>query len=1064
MNSYNRTRLKGRQNRRQSALTELNRLKIENQALKEQLASHQPAAATLDGLQLDHKEGLLGYFLDFSSTLAFINTTSGEYHYSNDAFAHYLGTTPDKVVGHNLFEFFPPELARTYLNMNQEVYKTRQVVRTIEPIQTDDGQTNYMVTSVFPLPVENGKEWVGGLTIDITDYVMMEKASKRTEERLHQMINQLPLYIFDINSRGIVTLLEGQGFANRPGGAPLMVGKPLEELFNNNPEVTTYFNQAMSGESVHTVLRTPHNSVFDIHCSPVFDENGTVKSVTGLALNITSQTKIWDRLRQSEQRFIKVFNSAPLPIVICRVADGTFMEANKAFEEMTGYDSQELASLTIFELLENFPVECYSPEGTKLDVAFFSIRNQEYAIRNKAHEQLFILISVEQVEFDGEMCFVATCLDITEQKKIAEAKRETEERLEAILYNSPVFIFAKDRQDRYLMFNRYCEQFSNKLAKDVLGKTTFDVYDWSEKKALSLIEQDRRVWETGQPQVFEDETVEGEHVYYDITTKFPMFNASGEIYAVGGISIDITDRMLAEKALAAEKEQLAVTLSSIADGVITTNTAGEILLINRVGQQITGWSQAEASGQPVENVFNLLDTRTHEPAAQPVRQVLESGRLPEVAAPSYLLLARNNSEHPIEVSTAPIFDGQGNISGSVLVFRDISEKLKLIEEHQKVARLESLGILAGGIAHDFNNLLTAIVGSISVARVYSTRPGMQQKLDQSLERAEKACMQSKELTQQLLTFARGGAPVKQKASLTELVQDSANFILQGTSIQRHYHLPTDLWLAEVDPGQLSQVIQNLVLNARDAMPDGGDLTIGAENLPADHPDLKGLAAPVEGPHIRLIIKDTGIGIPAENLTKIFDPYFTTKEAGNGLGLAICYSVIRNHQGLILVDSVPDQGTTFTIYLPALAAAPVAAPANQPGQLTNAPGQAKCRVLVMEDDPAIRALLADILDLLGYEVKISSEGEEALRLYAEAETEGKPFAVVIMDLTIPGGMGGREAVQLLKENYPEARAIVSSGYANDQALAEYQEIGFDALISKPYRVKDLAAILEKVLNS
>jgi signal transduction histidine kinase len=305
-------------------------------------------------------------------------------------------------------------------------------------------------------------------------------------------------------------------------------------------------------------------------------------------------------------------------------------------------------------------------------------------------------------------------------------------------------------------------------------------------------------------------------------------------------------------------------------------------------------------------------------------EVLRTGHPPKIMPPSFLLVARDGAERPIELSVAAIHDGQGHISGSVLVFRDISERLKIIEEYQKVSQLESLGLLAGGIAHDFNNLLTAVIGSISVARVYSGRPDRLERLRQSLDRAERACLQSKELTQQLLTFARGGAPIKEAASLPELIRDSANFVLQGSNIERNYDLPPATWLVEVDPNQFSQVVHNLVLNSLQAMPEGGSLTIRAENLAAHHPALRGLPL-VEGPYVRFTIEDTGTGISPENLPRIFDPYFTTKETGNGLGLAICYSIIRNHQGHIQVEPASGQGTIFNIFLPALEIRPATKP-------------------------------------------------------------------------------------------------------------------------------------------
>lgn len=1078
---HKKPRYKSNRKRLAEAQKQLEQLKIENRRLREQTGLTFPASQICDpyttdthpakspdpvDAQFNHREGMLGYFLDYSSTFAFINNTEGVYQYVNDAYARYLGTTPDKVTGHHLSEFFSAEDTANYLNVNREAFTNGKVVKFVDTLQDENGQTTYVLTSVFPLAVRPGQEWVGGLTLEVTDHVLLEKASRQVEERLDNLINQLPIYLFEVDKKGIITRFDGQGFSQHAGRPHVLVGKALDAMFRNNPEVGEYYRQAMRGEAIHTTVRISPEQIYELRINPVYNETGQIENVAGMALDVTRQTRMWEQLRQSEQRFIKVFNSAPMPIVIARTSDGSIVNLNKAFTELTGYGEDELTDQTIFEILKNGPDYNEETLNGTLNGASFSIRNREVVVTNKRGEILNLLISTEQVNFDGEKCFIATCLDVTEQRRIEVAKRDTEERLEAILYNSPVFIFAKDKEGRYLMFNRYCEEFSGLETRDVIGKTTYDVYGGNPEKADELVNYDREVLQTGKSLVLEDEGFnKNGRYYFDITTKFPIFDATGEVYAVGGISVDITERKIAEKALAAEKEQLAVTLSSIADGVITTNTLGQVILVNRVAQEITGWSQEEARYKYLGQIFRLLDAQNRQPVPHPLSELLTTGYTPEIMAPSFLLLGRDGAERPVELSAAPIYDDQGHISGSVLVFRDISEKLKIIEEYQKVARLESLGLLAGGIAHDFNNLLTAIVGSISVARVYADKPGMQHKLMQSLERAEKACLQSKDLTQQLLTFAKGGAPIKQKASLPELIRDSANFVLQGSNIERHYKLPEDTWLVEVDPGQFSQVVQNLVLNAFQAMPDGGKLTIAGENLAANHPDLKGLPL-TEGPYVRFTVQDTGVGISLENQARIFDPYFTTKEAGNGLGLAICYSVIRNHQGYIRVHSAPGQGTIFNIFLPASETNPAkAAPIlSEFKPLKPAYKKQKERVLVMEDDHAIRNLLADILDLLGYEVETSTEGTEALRLYADAEATRNPFAVVIMDLNIPGGMGGQETVQRLKEQFPHSRTIVSSGYTQEQSLENYRDIGFNGMIGKPYRIKDLAGVLDEVIRS
>jgi two-component system cell cycle sensor histidine kinase/response regulator CckA len=382
-----------------------------------------------------------------------------------------------------------------------------------------------------------------------------------------------------------------------------------------------------------------------------------------------------------------------------------------------------------------------------------------------------------------------------------------------------------------------------------------------------------------------------------------------------------------------------------------------------------------------------------------------------------------------------------------------AERKRAEEERQKADRLESLGTLAGGIAHDFNNLLTGIMGNIDLAKRY-VEPDS--KAVERLTEAEKASLRARDLTHQLLTFARGGAPVKKKVSIGELIEDSASFALRGTNIRPEYSLPDDLLSVEADEGQMNQVITNLVLNAEEAMPQGGVLNIRAENI-----EVKGgrdLPLP-EGNYIEITIEDRGTGIPKEHLGRIFEPYFTTKQKGSGLGLATAYSIIRNHDGYITAESELGVGTTFHIYLPA---SKKPAPKKEEEVVVEAPAHSKGKILVMDDEQIIREMLGNMLPLAGYDVELTGDGAETIEHYNKARESGQPFDAVIMDLTIPGGMGGIEAVKKLLEIDPKAKVIVSSGYATDPIMSDYEKYGFSAVVTKPYSVRELEKILHGII--
>jgi len=512
---------------------------------------------------------------------------------------------------------------------------------------------------------------------------------------------------------------------------------------------------------------------------------------------------------------------------------------------------------------------------------------------------------------------------------------------------------------------------------------------------------------------------------------------------------EIEVRFQVETELAAEKESLAVTLRSIGDGVITTDTLGHVVMVNRVAEELTGWSHEEAGGRQLAEVFRVLDAETRKPVSSPIDHVMSSGAIYEMTK-NMILVSRDGTERTIADSGAPILDRDSRVIGVVLVFRDITEEEKNEAELLKIRKLESVGVLAGGIAHDFNNILAAILGNINLS-LMSTDPEDRRYL--LLKRAEKAVMRAKDLTMQLLTFSKGGEPVKEITSIAEVIEDSSSFILRGSNIKCRYHIDSDIWPVEIDPGQISQVVQNIILNASQAMPEGGLIDISCENF------LNQNMASVKAKNlVRISISDRGMGIPPDKLDRIFDPYFTTKEGGSGLGLAITHSIINKHGGHITVESREEYGTTFTVYL---AAADQNKVVERPESVVLEISGGG-RILVLEDDEMIREVAGEMLSLLGFEVLFALEGQEALEIYRQNFEDGSPFNLVIMDLTIPGGMGGKEAVKELLDLDPKAKVIVSSGYSNDPVVANYRDYGFVGAVKKPFRINELIVTLNRIL--
>src|SRR5204863_6282384 len=520
---------------------------------------------------------------------------------------------------------------------------------------------------------------------------------------------------------------------------------------------------------------------------------------------------------------------------------------------------------------------------------------------------------------------------------------------------------------------------------------------------------------------------------------------------------DVTERKRFERELAAEKESLAVTLRSIGDGVITTDVQGRILMLNNEAERLTGCSSQEAIGKPLKSVFNVVVDLAAQAKAQQSGYRSEAQsillNLPENAT----LVSRDGSERIIEEVASPIRDNKNEVAGVVLVFRDITARQRAEAERRKAETLEQLGLLAGGIAHDFNNLLTAIIGNISLASLLLPPDD---EMAERLDDAKNASLRARDLAQQLLTFARGGAPIKKTASMTKLIQDTVSFSLRGSRNRSEFEFGDDVAQAEIDAGQISQVIANLVVNADQAMPNGGTLYVTCDNFCYDTSDAQ-IPDLTPGDYVRVRVRDEGVGIPEKYMKRIFDPYFTTKPKGNGLGLATAYSIVKNHNGLMTVESEVHVGTMFTIYLPA--ALDQEMPVEAPRTFTPAMSGTG-RVLVVDDEDAIRDLVEFTLTRLGYKLWQAATALEGVNIYREKFGAGERFDAVILDLTLPGGMGGKEALKKLIEIDPTVNAIVSSGYATDATMSRYQDFGFRGVIAKPYEAAELGKIVHDVIES
>jgi two-component system, cell cycle sensor histidine kinase and response regulator CckA len=470
---------------------------------------------------------------------------------------------------------------------------------------------------------------------------------------------------------------------------------------------------------------------------------------------------------------------------------------------------------------------------------------------------------------------------------------------------------------------------------------------------------------------------------------------------------------------------------------------GKFAMINPGFEVITGYHAQELLGQdclgPVAPEYKELVRK------KAVQRLKKEGLPPY----EYGFVTRSGETGWVMETVTPTqYHGKKAVLG---YFMDITPLKKLEGQFFQAQKMEAVGTLAGGIAHDFNNILTGILGNIGLAALDDE---IVPRVKARLVQAEAACLRAQALSQQLLTFAKGGAPVKKLFSVAELLTEATAFICIGSPVKSETTCPENLWSIEADPGQIGQVFQNLTINAIQAMPTGGTIQVWAENLTLVADSELPLGA---GRYIKISVRDQGMGIPAENLPRIFDPYFTTKHEGSGLGLASVFAIIENHHGHIAVESKPGAGTTFTIYLPAVARQVAPAPEEDSELLVG-----KGKILVMDDEVMILELLEAMLDILGYEGEFAQDGGEAVERFVQAQASGQAFAAVILDLTVPGGMGGKETMARLREIDPQVKALVSSGYSNDAIMADFQKYGFSGVIAKPYQVSELSQILHDVI--
>jgi PAS domain S-box-containing protein len=1005
----------------------------------------------------------------------------------NEAFSRLTDYTRDEMIGNTLEEmnFWSDPDQRTAVLTELDV-KGKLINREVS-LRIKNGNIRLYAMNLSVMASGN-EHYLFASMIDITKRKQVEEALLASERRYRTSLDSMMegCQIIDYNWRYVYVndafLKQTSQPRERFIGHTMMELNPQIE----NTKVFPFFRECMEQRiprRMENELTLPNGAGkwYDLSIQPV------PEGLFILSLDITERRTLEASLRYHAGLVESVSDA-----IISTSADYKIISWNKAAEEMYGWREDEVIGKRVMDVTVSELINETVPE-IRDTLNKTSHWRGEAVHQRRNGEKIDVLISVSMLRDENgkEIGAVSVFKDITERNKAENAVHQSEERFRRIFQAGPLGITLATLNYEYTMVNvRCCEMFGY-TEKEFLNLTFKDI-SFPEDVEINLPYLER--------------LKKGELPYYITEKRYIKKNGKifwgnlvvtilrdneGKPQSFLSMVDDITSRKQDEERIA--NLNLALRAIRNINQLITREKNRDRLIQGVCDNLVTGRSFRSAwiilmdeARHPVSwastdvlvGMEGVVENFRMGKFPSCVRKALAQKKViitldPAKRCPGCPLMPgdANLGSLTVRLETGGKLYGVlcGTMQSSALVdedevslfsevaaditfaLRDIelsSSNEMLQQEQLRASKLESIGTLAGGIAHDFNNLLTGIMGNIGLAK--TLLPDGSAILE-VLDEAEKAAARSQHLTQQLLTFARGGKPIKKVVNITGTIKDSATFALRGSKTKLELSLPEDLWLVEADEGQISQVLHNLVLNADEAMPEGGTLSITIGN----HRQKRGEKLPVAaGNYVRIDVRDTGIGIAPEHLQKMYEPYYTTKRQGSGLGLTTAYSIIKNHGGYLLAESVLNQGSVFHIYLPASKKTVKGEKIMAAKKSTQAGG----KVLVMDDDEIIRKMLVSMLKLAGYEVEATADGAEAVENYRQAMTQNNPYSAVIMDLTVPGGMGGKEAVVKLLEIDPDASVIVSSGYATDPIMSEYKKYGFSAVIAKPYSIKQLQETL------
>lgn len=986
--------------------------------------------------------------------------------YINDAGCKILGLPYEKIIGRDWFDNFIPEEQREKV---KEVFE--KIMRgKLEPVEYYEnsiinaaGQERLIAWHNSYIKDSSGKyigTWSSGE--DITLKRQAEIALENRERLFRTLVETMHDGLIVQDENGVISYVNNR-FCE-------MLGYKKDELIGNSLlQYIDFSDQALVKKQIEQCRRGPVKS-FEaswikgdedrlysiISPRPIIGEGDEYRGSFAVVTDISEKKLHDEALQASEMNYRSIFNSVNDAIFVHDMATGSILDVNDRMCEMYGYTAEEIRFFSVEGISSGkFPYTIERAAQLIKLAAEGEPQLFKWHAKDKSGRLFWVEVNLKHATIGGKSRVLAVVRDITERILAEEALAESQRALSTLMSNLPGMAYRCRNDIDWTM------EFVSDGCLALTGYPAFDVIENRKVSYGKLIHPDdqQMVWNTVQTGIDKKEPFQMMYRIFDASHKVKwvwekgcgIFDKSGELKAIEGFIADISDHKKTQDALEEERQRLAVTLRSIGDGVITTDTNGRVILINKVAESLTGWTQEEAIGMRLGEVFRIINEISREEAENPVEKVLKSGMIVGLANHT-ALISRDGTEKSIADSGAPIRDQKGNVIGVVLVFREITESKKLQEALARAQRLETASMVASQVAHDFNNLLAPLIAYPEFIKQELSKDNPAIKY---LEDIESSAQQMADINQQLLTLGRRSHYNLEPLNINRIIKQAIKQIQPlPDSLKITLDLAKDLMNIKGGDSQIFRVVLNLIINARESMRDNGEITIKTENQYVDRKRGQ-FNIVTRGEYVKMTVSDTGPGIPQEIRGRIFDPFFTTKttekKRGSGLGLSVVSAVVEEHSGFIDFECPPGMGTSFFIYFPITREVVEDSTA---GQVTGGSES----ILVVDDDKTQREVTSRLLQKLGYAAEAVESGEEAVEYLKSC-----PRDLIVLDMIMPNGIDGAETYRRILEINSNQKAILVSGYAESERVRQALDLGAGSFVRKPLTLKTLAMAVRKELD-